>query len=82
VPFKIADNILQHGHIEQEDFASIAGSPGEENRLLSSNIFAKVPLSNRITFQSKPIEIVARRMVERGYGQRSEPSGDPTGTVG
>ena len=74
-PFKITSHILQHGYIEQEDFASIAGSSEEENRLLSTKIFAKVPLSKRIIFQSKPVEIIARKMAEAGCKSRRDPLG-------
>jgi len=64
VPFKIASKILQNGFINKEDFACIVGDYVEEERLLSLNIFAKVPFSKKITFQSKPSAIVGRRMVE------------------
>jgi len=61
---EIAKHILSDGGIEEQDFSRIVGSLEEEERLLSINIFAKVPLSNTVRFQSKPAELVAKRMVE------------------
>ncbi|PUU78568.1 hypothetical protein B9Z19DRAFT_1126619 [Tuber borchii] len=61
--FKIISGILKNGKIHSKDFFYIAGTYEQETRLLSCNIFATVPESERITFQSKPIEIVARKLL-------------------
>ncbi|PWW78456.1 hypothetical protein C7212DRAFT_362923 [Tuber magnatum] len=63
VGFQIAKHIIQHGRMHWREFLRIAGGTEVEEILLSSNVFATVPRSDWITFQSKPTEHVARALL-------------------
>ncbi|PWW73566.1 hypothetical protein C7212DRAFT_365847 [Tuber magnatum] len=71
---EIASHILQNGRISCEDFYRISGSNKQGDELLSKNIFTTVPRSEWVFFDTKPMEIAVRALVEN--------SSDKTTAVG
>ena len=69
--FQIARHIVKHGRVSDDDFFKLAGSYQKEKMLLALNIFAPVPNSNWITFESKPTELVVRKIVAGKNGAAS-----------
>ena len=63
--FKIARHIVKHGRVSRDDFFKLAGSYQKKKMLLGLKIFAPVPNSDWITFESKPTELVAREVVAK-----------------
>lgn len=61
---QIASHILEHGRISREDFYHISGSKNHGDELLSMNIFTTVPRSEWVFFDTKPMEIAVRALVE------------------
>jgi len=61
---KISQHILKHGYINHDDLRCIAPSIDLRETLLSLNVFASMPESDRVTFHSKPTEIVAQKIFQ------------------
>ncbi|KAG0633806.1 P-loop containing nucleoside triphosphate hydrolase protein [Tuber brumale] len=70
---QIATHILQNGRISCEDFYQISGSNKQGDELLSKNIFTTIPRSEWVFFDTKPMEIAVRALVDN--------SGHPITTV-
>ncbi|RPA92485.1 hypothetical protein L873DRAFT_1817561 [Choiromyces venosus 120613-1] len=62
---QIANHILQHGRISRDDFYQLSGSKSRGDELLSMNIFTTVPRSQWVFFDTKPMEITVRALVEK-----------------
>ncbi|RPA90980.1 hypothetical protein L873DRAFT_1820203, partial [Choiromyces venosus 120613-1] len=61
---QIANHIFQHGRISWYDFYRISGSTSQGDQLLSLNIFTTAPRSEWVFFDTKPMEITVRALVE------------------
>ena len=61
---QIASHILKHGSISLDDFYQIFGNQSQGDLLLSKNIFTTIPCSEWVFFDTKPMEIMVRALIE------------------
>lgn len=83
---EIANYMLHHGRISYDDFYRICGSQRQGDRLLSKNIFTRIPRTNWVFFDTMPMELAVREFIASGDSGSSitvvGASGRGVGTVG